>query len=92
MGTSAQRTPPSGLGLRLPVTDLLLMFLNPSWRRTSYCSMTAPVHRLAAFCRICSDPKEGVKSIAMGGRPIAGPIQGVGGIKGAQSLRWHDSE
>jgi hypothetical protein len=32
----------------------------------------------------------GVKSIAMGGRPIAGPIQGVGGIKGAESLGWED--
>jgi hypothetical protein len=32
----------------------------------------------------------GVKSIAMGGRPIAGPIQGVGGIKGAESLGWSD--
>lgn len=32
----------------------------------------------------------GVKSIAMGGRPTAGPIQGVGGIKGAQSLGWAD--
>lgn len=30
----------------------------------------------------------GVKSIAMGGRPKAGPIQGVGGIKGAQILSW----
>lgn len=27
----------------------------------------------------------GVKSIAMGGRPKVGPIQGVGGVKGAQS-------
>ena len=32
----------------------------------------------------------GVKSIAMGGRPQAGPIQGVGGIKGAQILGWTD--
>lgn len=30
----------------------------------------------------------GVKSIAMGGRPTAGLIQGVGGIKGAESLGW----
>ena len=27
----------------------------------------------------------GVKSIAMGGRPKVGPIQGIGGVKGAQS-------
>jgi hypothetical protein len=32
----------------------------------------------------------GVKSIAMGGRPIAGPIQGLGGIKGAESLGFED--
>jgi len=32
----------------------------------------------------------GVKSIAMGGRPIAGPIQGIGGIKGAESLGFED--
>jgi hypothetical protein len=32
----------------------------------------------------------GVKSIAMGGRPQPGPIQGVGGIKGAQILAWSD--
>jgi len=30
----------------------------------------------------------GVKSVAMGGRPRPGPIQGVGGIKGAQILTW----
>ena len=30
----------------------------------------------------------GVKSIAMGGRPKPGPIQGVGGIKGAQSYSF----
>ncbi|KAK3687987.1 pyridine nucleotide-disulfide oxidoreductase family protein [Podospora appendiculata] len=30
----------------------------------------------------------GVKSIAMGGRPIAGPIQGVGGVKGSQVLQY----
>lgn len=32
----------------------------------------------------------GVKSIAMGGRPTSGPIQGVGGIKGAETLGWSD--
>lgn len=30
----------------------------------------------------------GVKSVAMGGRPQAGPIQGVGGVKGSQVLEW----
>jgi hypothetical protein len=32
----------------------------------------------------------GVKSIAMGGRPQSGPIQGVGGIKGAEIFAWSD--
>lgn len=32
----------------------------------------------------------GIKSIAMGGRPKTGPIQGVGGIKGAEILAWGD--
>jgi hypothetical protein len=32
----------------------------------------------------------GVKSIEMGGCPIAGTIQGIGGIKGAESLGWND--
>jgi hypothetical protein len=32
----------------------------------------------------------GIKSIAMGGRPKTGPIQGVGGIKGAEILGWGD--
>jgi hypothetical protein len=32
----------------------------------------------------------GVKSIAMGGRAIPGTIQGIGGIKGAESLSWND--
>lgn len=30
----------------------------------------------------------GVKSIAMGGRPKVGPIQGIGGVKGAQSYAF----
>ncbi|KAG5928950.1 hypothetical protein E4U42_007582 [Claviceps africana] len=30
----------------------------------------------------------GVKSVAMGGRPKAGPIQGVGGVKGSQVLSF----
>jgi hypothetical protein len=32
----------------------------------------------------------GIKSIAMGGRPKVGPIQGVGGIKGAEIFTWGD--
>ncbi|KAK9444209.1 pyridine nucleotide-disulfide oxidoreductase family protein [Metarhizium brunneum] len=32
----------------------------------------------------------GVKSIAMGGRPNQGPMQGVGGVKGAQGLVFND--
>lgn len=32
----------------------------------------------------------GVKTIAMGGRPNANPIQGMGGVKGAQSFGWGD--
>jgi hypothetical protein len=32
----------------------------------------------------------GVKSIAMGGRPKAGPIQSIGGIKGAEILSWSE--
>ncbi|RDW61372.1 hypothetical protein BP5796_11264 [Coleophoma crateriformis] len=32
----------------------------------------------------------GVKSVAMGGRPNKDPIQGMGGVKGAQSFGWSD--
>ncbi|POS82768.1 hypothetical protein EPUL_005198, partial [Erysiphe pulchra] len=32
----------------------------------------------------------GVKSIAMGGRPTPGPIEGIGGVKGSQVLLWSD--
>ncbi|PTB61712.1 hypothetical protein BBK36DRAFT_1131123 [Trichoderma citrinoviride] len=47
----------------------------------------------ASICSILSEmlrTQAGIKSVAMGGRPIAGPIQGVGGVKGAQSLRWQE--
>lgn len=43
----------------------------------------------ASTCTLASEMlrlQGGVKSVAMGGRPRAGPIQGVGGIKGAQVL------
>ncbi|KAH8892211.1 hypothetical protein GQ53DRAFT_864062 [Thozetella sp. PMI_491] len=47
----------------------------------------------ASTCSIFSEmlrSQGGVRSIAMGGRPVEGLIQGVGGIKGSQSLRWSD--
>lgn len=49
-----------------------------------YCASTCTL--FAEFMRT----QAGVKSIAMGGRPQPGPIQGVGGIKGAQILAWSD--
>lgn len=45
----------------------------------------------ASTCTIASEMlrlQGGVKSIAFGGRPEEGPIQGVGGIKGSQVLNW----
>lgn len=45
----------------------------------------------ASTCTLASEMlrlQGGVKSIAMGGRPQEGPIQGVGGVKGAQVLDW----
>lgn len=45
----------------------------------------------ASTCTLASEMlriQAGVQSVAMGGRPTAGPIQGVGGIKGAQVLDW----
>lgn len=47
----------------------------------------------ASTCTLASEMLRihgGVKSVAMGGRPKAGPIQGVGGIKGAQVLQFSD--
>ncbi|KAG5999430.1 hypothetical protein E4U43_002083 [Claviceps pusilla] len=46
------------------------------------CSSTCTV--VSEFLRLLG----GVKSIAMGGRPKPGPIQGVGGVKGGQSLDY----
>lgn len=46
----------------------------------STCTLAAEMLRLQG----------GVRSIAMGGRPRPGPIQGVGGIKGAQTLGFDD--
>ncbi|TPX09128.1 uncharacterized protein E0L32_001588 [Thyridium curvatum] len=46
----------------------------------STCTLAAEMLRLQG----------GVPSIAMGGRPKAGGIQGVGGIKGSQVLQWAD--
>jgi hypothetical protein len=45
----------------------------------------------ASTCTIASELlrlQGGVQSIAMGGRPQPGPIQGVGGVKGAQTLSY----
>ncbi|KAI7783505.1 peptidase s41 family protein [Diaporthe eres] len=45
----------------------------------------------ASTCTLASEMlriQGGVKSVAMGGRPQEGPIQGVGGVKGAQVLDW----
>lgn len=47
-----------------------------------YCASTCTL--FAEFMRT----QAGVKSIAMGGRPVGGPIQAVGGIKGAEILSW----
>ncbi|CAK7232613.1 hypothetical protein SEUCBS140593_008320 [Sporothrix eucalyptigena] len=47
----------------------------------------------ASTCTLASEMlriQGGVKSIAMGGRPTEGLIQGVGGIKGAQTLAFSD--
>ncbi|CAL3964515.1 unnamed protein product [Diplocarpon coronariae] len=49
-----------------------------------YCASTCTL--FTTFMRT----QAGVRSIAMGGRPQPGPIQGVGGIKGAQILEWSD--
>lgn len=45
----------------------------------------------ASTCTLASEMlrlQGGVRSIAMGGRPQEGAIQGVGGVKGAQVLDW----
>lgn len=45
----------------------------------------------ASTCTLASEMlrlQGGVRSVAMGGRPQEGPIQGVGGVKGAQVLDW----
>lgn len=45
----------------------------------------------ASTCTLASEMlrlQAGVQSVALGGRPTAGAIQGVGGIKGAQVLDW----
>ncbi|PBP16544.1 hypothetical protein BUE80_DR012456 [Diplocarpon rosae] len=47
-----------------------------------YCASTCTL--FTEFMRT----QAGVRSVAMGGRPQPGPIQGVGGIKGAQILDW----
>ncbi|KAI1006120.1 hypothetical protein K3495_g2105 [Podosphaera aphanis] len=47
-----------------------------------FCASTCTI--FAQFMRSLA----GVKSVAMGGRPVEGPIQGVGGVKGSQVLPW----
>ncbi|OIW32669.1 peptidase s41 family protein [Coniochaeta ligniaria NRRL 30616] len=45
----------------------------------------------ASTCTLASEflrLQGGVKSVAFGGRPQPGPIQGVGGVKGAQTLSY----
>ncbi|KAL0944749.1 uncharacterized protein CTRU02_202636 [Colletotrichum truncatum] len=47
----------------------------------------------ASTCTLASEflrAQGKVKTVAMGGRPNVGPIEGVGGIKGAQVLDWSD--
>jgi hypothetical protein len=58
--------------------DNIIMLLD------GYCASTCTL--FSEFMRT----QAGIKSIAMGGRPTEGPIQGVGGIKGAQILAWND--
>ncbi|KAJ3498822.1 hypothetical protein NLG97_g835 [Lecanicillium saksenae] len=45
----------------------------------------------ASTCTLASEMlriQGGVKSVTFGGRPVAGPMQGVGGVKGAQVLTF----
>ncbi|UNI15401.1 hypothetical protein JDV02_001936 [Purpureocillium takamizusanense] len=47
----------------------------------------------ASTCTLASEMlriQGGVKSVAFGGRPREGPIQGVGGIKGSQVLQYNN--
>lgn len=47
----------------------------------------------ASTCTLASEMlriQAGVRSVAMGGRPTEGAIQGVGGVKGAEVLDWSD--
>ncbi|KAK2747309.1 hypothetical protein FQN57_002207 [Myotisia sp. PD_48] len=46
----------------------------------------------ASTCAVLADllQRNGVKSVVMGGRPRDGPVQAVGGVKGAQVLRYVD--
>ena len=57
--------------------DIILLY-------DGYCASTCTI--FSELMRI----QGGVKSIAMGGRPNTDPIQGVGGIKGAQILAFSD--
>lgn len=57
--------------------DIILLY-------DGYCASTCTI--FSEFMRL----QGGVKSIAMGGRPNKNPIQGIGGVKGAQSYGYGD--
>lgn len=47
----------------------------------------------SSTCTIVSEllkNQGGVRTIAVGGQPKFGPMQGIGGTKGAQSFEWDD--
>ena len=47
----------------------------------------------SSTCTIVSEllkNQGGVRTIAVGGQPKAGPMQGIGGTKGAQSFSYDD--
>jgi hypothetical protein len=47
----------------------------------------------SSTCTIASEllkNQGGVRTIAVGGRPKSGPMQGLGGTKGAQSFEFDD--
>lgn len=55
--------------------DIILLY-------DGYCASTCTL--FSKFLRI----QAGVKSIALGGRPVPGPIQGIGGVKGANNFAF----
>lgn len=65
----------STLTIRLCSEDIIILY-------DGVCASTCTL--ASEFLRL----KGGVKSVAFGGRPSAGPIQGVGGVKGSQVLNF----